>query len=82
MISAHPAHPYSSHPLADVIEQLGRRLYEAFDHACPGDRTLSWDEIGSAEKDVYMTAIQEVISFAPDSISTMLTYNGAIDRSS
>jgi hypothetical protein len=81
VVTPYPVHPYSNHPLADVIEDLGRRLYEAFDHACPGDRDQGWDELGYREKDLYMTVIQEVISFAPDAISKMLTHNGPIDGS-
>ena len=72
---------YSGHPMAEDIERLGRTLFEAFDHAYPGDRMETWDQISPIEKDAFMYAILEVIAFAPASVLKMLAYNSTVDRS-
>ena len=34
---ANSEHPFAAHPLGDVIEKLGRRLFDEMEPAAPGD---------------------------------------------
>jgi hypothetical protein len=70
-------HPYSSHPQADVIEALGRALYEAADRVYPGDYPDPWEKLSAAEQGAYMRIITEVIMRSPDHVRQMLNHDAS-----